>query len=153
LLAASRTRAVSVTFPVALELNCGLLTKRSIWLALAIKVTVVLALKPLVDAVTVALPELIGAMRFTVAMPLASVMAVAVVADAAKLPAVVLKVTEILESGPEVPCTVARIATAFTPLAIIGPVAPFTTVIDVTEDETAPPDGPPDAPPDGTVPL
>jgi hypothetical protein len=108
----------------------------------ATKVTVVLALNPAADAVTVAVPGLVGAIRFTVATPLAFVVAAAVVADAAKLPAVVAKVTVIPESGPEAPCTVALMATAFTPLATTGLVAPLATLIDATEEvDAVPPDG------------
>src|SRR6266568_900647 len=142
LFAASRSRAVSVTLPVPLDTNWGLLTKRSILCAPATKVTVVLALNPVEDAVTVAMPGLVGAMRFTVAMPFTFVVAVAVVAKATKLPAVVVKVTVMPESGPEAPCTVALMATAFTPLATTGPVAPLATLIDGTEEVgPAPADG------------
>lgn len=127
---------------VALGLTVvGFATNCTVAGAPATKVILVLALKPLADAVTVAVPGLVGAIRFTVAIPLAFVVAVAVVAEAAKLPAVVLKVTGILDSGPEAPCTVARTATVSTPLAMTGPVAPLATLIDVIADETAPPDG------------
>jgi hypothetical protein len=81
-------------------------------------------------------------MRFAVAMPFPFVVAVAVVAKATKLPAVAVKVTVMPESGPEAPCTVALMATAFTPLAMTGPVAPLATLIDATEEvDAAPPDG------------
>src|SRR5215471_2556500 len=84
LLAASRTRAVSVTLPVPFELNCGLLTRRSIRLGGGVPpvpaaggVTVIevdpATLELVVWARTVSAPPTVPAVYCTVTCPLPSV--------------------------------------------------------------------------------
>src|SRR5439155_16137073 len=83
----------------------------------ATKVTVAVALKPPAEAVTVVVPKLVAATKLTVATPLASVVAIAVVAAAAKLPVVVVKLTGNPAGEPDATVTVARIATVLAPSA------------------------------------
>src|SRR5262245_45577472 len=93
----------------------------------ATNVTVVEALKLVTAAVTVAVPRLVGAVSWTVAIPLMSV--VAVLADS--VPAVVLNATTRPAGDPDATVTVARMAAVLTPSAGILDGA-ATTVIPVT---------------------
>src|SRR5215468_4972030 len=92
----------------------------------ATNATVTVALKPPADAVAVAEPRLEAAIRFTVAVPVVSVLAV----GDDRVPAVVEKLTSRPTRGPEATFTVARSATVLVPsAATLG--APATSVIPV----------------------